>query len=64
MFPSELSGAGSRVVSAVDIGSPHDGSSQVRSSYVWDAVSVSCSRANGMIQPTSAAGTLSAPNRV
>lgn len=45
LFSSELSSAGSRVVSAVDIGSPHNGSSQVGSSYVLPAVSMSCSQA-------------------
>ncbi|WP_210325795.1 hypothetical protein, partial [Rhizobium lusitanum] len=56
-IPASSSGAGSRVVFAVDMQSPHDGFSQGGSSFVQDAVSTSCDQFDGMTQPTSTART-------
>ncbi|CVI63725.1 hypothetical protein AGR7A_pAt20346 [Agrobacterium deltaense NCPPB 1641] len=61
-FP-ELSSAGSRVVSAVDKGRRIMGLRRLRSSYVLRAISMSCNSPTGTIEPTSAAGTLSASNQ-
>ena len=59
----QLSGAGSKVVSAVDKGRRIMGLRRSRSSYVLSAVLMSCNSPNGMIEPTSAAGTLSTSNQ-